>query len=72
VLDAKMRNLTSTSIQVDEIWGFVGKKDKNVKEDEDTNAVGSVWTFCAIDTDSKIVPSFKVGKRNHDSQRLYV
>jgi IS1 family transposase len=72
VLDAKMRNLNSTSIQVDEIWGFVGKKDKNVKETEDTDKVGSVWTFCAIDTDSKIVPSFKVGKRNHDTANEFM
>lgn len=65
LLDAKMRNLNSTSIQVDEIWGFVGKKDKNVKETDDPNQVGSVWTFCAIDSDTKIVPAFKVGRRDH-------
>jgi IS1 family transposase len=65
LLDAKMRNLKSTSIQVDEIWGFVGKKDKNVKETDDPNQVGSVWTYCAIDSDTKIVPAFKVGRRDH-------
>jgi IS1 family transposase len=65
LMDAKMRRLNSTSIQVDEIWGFVGKKDKNVKETDDPNQIGSVWTFCAIDSDSKIVPSYKVGKRDH-------
>ncbi len=65
LLDQKMRGLNSTSIQVDEIWGFVGKKDKNLKITDDPNQVGSVWTFCAIDSDSKIVPSFKVGKRDH-------
>jgi hypothetical protein len=42
LLDAKMRNLNSTSIQVDEIWGFVGKKDRNVKETDNTLEVGSV------------------------------
>jgi IS1 family transposase len=64
LLDRKMRGFTSTSIQVDEIWGFVGKKDKNVKLSDDPYQVGSVWTFCAIDSDSKVVPSFKVGKRD--------
>lgn len=64
VLDGKMRGLNSTSIQVDEIWGFVGKKDKSLKLSDDPNQVGSVWTFCAIDSDSKIVPSFKVGRRD--------
>ena len=72
VLDQKMRGLNSKSIQVDEIWGFVGKKDRNVKETEDTDKVGSVWTFCAIDTDSKIVPSFKIGKRNHDIANAFM
>ena len=67
-----MRSLNSKSIQVDEIWGFVGKKDRNVKETEDTDKVGSVWTFCAIDTDSKIVPSFKIGKRNHDTANAFM
>src|SRR6266511_992534 len=65
LMDAKMHGLNSTSIQVDEIWGFVGKKDKNLKITDNPNQVGSVWTFCAIDSDSKIVPSFKVGKRDH-------
>jgi len=72
VLDQKMRGLNCKSIQVDEIWGFVGKKDRNVKETEDTDKVGSVWTFCAIDTDSKIVPSFKIGKRNHDTANAFM
>jgi transposase-like protein len=72
LLDQKMRNLNSTSIQVDEIWGFVGKKDRAVKETDDTNPMGSVWTFCAIDTDSKIVPSYKVGKRNHETANAFM
>lgn len=69
LLDAKMRGLDSTSIQVDEIWGFVGKKDKQMKESDDPNLVGSVWTFCAIDSDTKVIPSYKVGRR--DSQTAH-
>lgn len=72
LLDHKMQNLNSTSIQVDELWGFVGKKDKNVKETENTDEVGSVWTFCAIDTDTKIVPSFKIGNRNHETANEFM
>jgi hypothetical protein len=68
----KMRGLTSTSIQVNEIWGFVDKKDKNVKPTDDPNAVGSVWTFCAIDSDSKIVPSFKVGHRDSTTTNAFM
>lgn len=72
LLDAKMRGLNSTSIQVDEIWGFVGKKDKNLKLTDDPNQVGSVWTFCAIDSDSKIVPSYKIGKRDHFTANAFM
>lgn len=57
LLDRKMRNLSCLEIQVDEIWGFVGKKDKNIRL-EDDDSLGSVWTFCAIDSQSKIVPSY--------------
>ncbi|MGH9927963.1 MAG: IS1 family transposase [Pyrinomonadaceae bacterium] len=64
VLDQKMRGLKSKRIQLDEIWGFVGKKDKNLKYTDDPDRLGSVWTFCAVDADSKIVPCFRVGKRD--------
>ena len=72
LLDAKMRGLNSTSIQVDEIWGFVGKKDKNLKVTDDPNQVGSVWTFCSIDSDSKIVPNFKVGRRDSATANAFM
>jgi IS1 family transposase len=58
----KMRDLPCTRLEMDEIWGFVGKKDRNVKPGED--GVGNVWTFCAIDADTKLVPAFKVGDRD--------
>lgn len=67
-----MRGLTSTSIQVNELWGSVGKKDKNVKTTDDPNAVGSVWTSCAIDSDSKVVPSFKVGHRDSATANAFM
>jgi IS1 family transposase len=63
LMDAKMVNLPCTRLELDEIWGFVGKKDRNVKMG-DTHEVGSVWTWCAIDADTKLVPAFKVGQRN--------
>jgi IS1 family transposase len=55
---------------MDEIWGFVGKKDRNVREGED--AVGSVWTFCAIDAETKLVPAFKVGNRDAETAKAFV
>jgi IS1 family transposase len=63
LMDETMRDLPCTRLEMDEIWGFVGKKEKHVKP-EDGNDVGSVWTFCAIDADTKLVPSFRVGERD--------
>jgi IS1 family transposase len=72
VLDQKMRGLNSSRIQLDEIWGFVGKKDKNVTRYEDADRVGSVWTFCAIDADTKAVPCFRIGRRNAETANAFV
>src|SRR5437868_3202579 len=64
ILDAKMRDLTCNFLQFDEIWGFIGKKEKHVTINDDPTK-GDVWTFCAIDSETKLVPAFNVGKRNH-------
>ncbi len=71
VLDQKMRNLSCQQLQFDEVWGFIGKKQKNVRP-EDDQQLGDVWTFCAIDADTKIVPSFKCGKRDHITANAFV
>jgi IS1 family transposase len=71
LMDETMRELPCQKIEVDEIWGFVGKKDRNVKEGDDSS-VGSVWTFVAIDPESKAVPSFHIGKRDAESTDAFV
>jgi IS1 family transposase len=63
LMDETMRDLPCTRLEMDEIWGFVGKKERNVKP-EDGSDMGSVWTFCAIDADTKLVPAFRVGERD--------
>jgi IS1 family transposase len=70
VMDSKMRNLPCHRLEMDEIWGFVGKKDRNVRVGED--AVGSVWTFCAIDAETKLGPAFKVGDRSVATAKAFV
>src|SRR5271170_4262267 len=71
LMDAKMRNLPCKRLEVDEIWGFIGKKERNVRM-EDSPEVGSVWTFCAIDADTKLVPAFKVGERSHITTNAFM
>ena len=63
LMDEKMRDLPCKRLEMDELWGFIGKKERNVKPD-DPPEMGSVWTFCAIDADSKLVPAFRVGERD--------
>lgn len=63
IQDNLLRNLPSTNLQLDEIWGFVGKKQKNVRR-RDPREMGDVWTFVAIDADTKLVPCYRIGKRN--------
>ncbi len=70
VLDTTMRNLPCNRLEMDEIWGFIGKKDRNVREGDE--AVGSVWTFCAIDAETKLVPAFKVGNRDAATAKAFV
>jgi IS1 family transposase len=71
MMDTKMRNLSCKRLEMDEIWGFVGKKERHVKQG-DSMEVGSVWTFCAIDSDTKLVPAFKVGHRDPATTQAFV
>jgi IS1 family transposase len=61
IMDEKMRGLTCKQIEVDEIWGFIGAKQKNASR---AGVYGDVWTFIALDADTKLIPSFVVGKRD--------
>ncbi len=62
LMDAKMRNINARYLQVDEIWTYVGKKRRNVREG-DSPELGDQWVYVAIDAETKLVPSFRVGKR---------
>ena len=64
-LDTALVNLPAKRVQCDEIWSFVGAKDKNVPDKrKDEIGIGSAWTWVAIDADSKLVCSWLVGKRD--------
>jgi IS1 family transposase len=71
MMDMKMRNLSCQRLEMDEIWGFVGKKERSVKAG-DSLEVGSVWTYCAIDADTKLVPAFMVGHRDPATTQAFV
>lgn len=63
--DQHVRGVTSKRVQCDEIWSFVYGKDKNLSQaDKATGERGSVWTWTAIDADSKLVISYLIGQRD--------
>ncbi len=62
--DVNVRGLKSQRIQCDEIWSFVGTKDKNVLPDEVGTGIGSIWTWTAIDADLKLIAAYHVGTRD--------
>lgn len=62
LMDSRMRNLRPRYLQLDEIWTFVGKKSRHVRKG-DSPELGSQWVYVAIDAETKLVPSFRVGSR---------
>ncbi len=71
--DKALRNLISNRIQGDEIWSFCYAKEKNVPEEKRGRfGFGEVWTWIAIDPDTKLVPSFMVGDRGTAAARAFM
>jgi hypothetical protein len=70
-LDEEMRDLTLRHIQCDEIHTFVGKRQKRLTVDEKRERydIGEVYLWTALDTDTKLVPTFVIGKRSGDMAR---
>src|SRR4051812_34069925 len=72
LMDEKMRGLDCQRLELDEVWGYIGKKMRHVKEDDD-QTMGDVWTYCAIDADTKLVPSYHVASsRNHQETIAFI
>lgn len=72
ILDNKMRGLSCRHIEVDEIWGFIGKKKKNAGPLDRAQGMGDVWTFIALDSDTKIVPAHLVGLRDSYHAKAFI
>lgn len=58
-----VQNVTAQRIQCDEIWSFVYSKEKNIPEGKEDHA-GDIWTWTALDADSKLIVSWYVGERD--------
>lgn len=71
--DEVLRNLPCKRFEIDEIWTFVYAKNKNVPRSKfcDPN-VGDVWTWVAIDAETKLVPSWMVGGRDAGTALVFL
>lgn len=71
--DKALRNLNCKTIECDEIWSFCYAKEKNVPEENKGEAgYGDVYTWTAICADSKLIPSWYVGKRDLESAKIFI
>ncbi|MGA9721242.1 MAG: transposase [Candidatus Binatus sp.] len=66
--DRTLRNLPCNRIQADEIWSFVYAKQRNIPQDmRGQFGIGDVWTWTALDADTKLIASWYVGTRDADA-----
>jgi len=71
--DETLRNLACKRVQVDEIWSFVYAKQKNVPTAKAApEGAGDVWTWVAIDAQTKLVASWLIGSRDGDAAKLFI
>jgi IS1 family transposase len=71
LMDGAMRNLHCGFVQADEIWCYVGKKGKRLREG-DSPELGSQWVFVAMDEETKLVPVYTVGKRTEETTWYFI
>lgn len=71
--DEAMKNLTCKRVECDEIWSFVGMKQKNVPAElEGILGYGDVYTWTAICSESKLIPCWHVGTRDAESAKAFI
>jgi IS1 family transposase len=70
--DAMVRGLEVKRVQCDEIWAFVLGKDKNLTLEQVQAGFGSVWTWTAIDADSKLIVSYMLGDRGAQTAQAFM
>jgi IS1 family transposase len=66
--DVAHRNLKTVRVEADEIWAFVGAKQRRAKRAGD----GDIWTFTALDADSRLMVTWLVGSRSQESANAFV
>ena len=70
--DGLMRDLPCRRIEVDEVWTFVGKKQRHLSGRKEACRFGDFFTWVALDADTKLVPAYRVSKRDGPSARAFI
>ena len=71
--DETVRNVTAERVQCDEIWSFCYAKEKNVPRDfKGKFGYGDVWTWTALDADTKLIPSWMIGDRSANTATIFI
>jgi IS1 family transposase len=70
--DAHVRNLRVRRVQADEIWAFVYSRDRNLTLEQVQAGAGSVWTWTALDADTKLIISYTLGDRGADTAKAFI
>ena len=70
--DTHVRNLRVRRVEADEIWAFVYGKDKNLTIEQVQAGAGSVWTWTAIDADTKLIISYMLGDRGASTAQSFM
>jgi len=66
------RELSCSLVQVDEIWSFVGKKDMRATDEEKASGNGEAYTFVALDSSSRFVIGWHIGRRDQESTDMFI
>ena len=71
IMAQKVRNVEVRDVEADEVWSFIGKKEKRVRPGEDPNP-GDCYTFVAIERHSKLVLNIAMGKRDQATTDIFI
>lgn len=70
--DSHVRNLHVRRVQCDEIWAFIGAKAKNTTPEKVEQGWGDIWTWTALDADSKLIISYTLGDRSAPTAQAFM
>lgn len=71
IMGEKIRNVQVRDVELDEVWSFIGKKQKRVRPEDDQN-LGDAYVFVAIERHSKLVLNIAIGKRDQYTTNAFV